>query len=84
LGVEIQTPLNSVYHCPSFDRLPGYYNFYPEGSAYAYNIGGAESGSTPIAGIYIWSGLGLAGHAVPFRYTYDIEGFVGVGPPPIR
>jgi prepilin-type processing-associated H-X9-DG protein/prepilin-type N-terminal cleavage/methylation domain-containing protein len=92
LGIQVPVPVNSVYHCPAYDRLPGYYDeVAPLGGAYAYNINGAGwlsaiGAAEPVT----LSGLGLAGHAVPFMYNalgYWQGGHYvrsGVGPPPIR
>jgi prepilin-type processing-associated H-X9-DG protein len=69
-----QPPHNSLYHCPSYDRLPNVvYNFLPLGGAYAYNWSGAVQ---PIDSIY--SGFGLAGQAVPMHEPPNPT------PPPIR
>ena len=81
-GSQYPHPVNSVYHCPAFDRLPGLYDV-NAGSwgAYGYNVSGvAAVASTDYATTY--SGLGLAGHAVPFDYNH--VWFDGPGPPPVR
>ncbi len=44
-------PRNSVYHCPSYDRLPGGYNDWPPVGSYGYNAFGCVTitvgGQTP-------------------------------------
>jgi prepilin-type processing-associated H-X9-DG protein/prepilin-type N-terminal cleavage/methylation domain-containing protein len=84
-GVELMQPMNSVYHCPAYDRLPGLYNYYPSGGAYAYNVNGVAT--SPIGGPSTeFSGVGLGGHAIPFNYTFPpVNSPAGnVWPPPIR
>jgi prepilin-type processing-associated H-X9-DG protein/prepilin-type N-terminal cleavage/methylation domain-containing protein len=51
----ITSPLHSVYHCPSYDRLPGAYEA-PGLGGYSYNAVGAASGTSI-------PGLGLAFNA---------------------
>jgi|SRR5579859_4751724 len=78
-------PVNSVYHCPSYDRLPGFYSTAPDSfGAYAYNVSGvaiAHPNTGPDTTM-TYSGLGLAGQAEPFYYPGS--GVVAPGPPPIR
>jgi prepilin-type N-terminal cleavage/methylation domain-containing protein/prepilin-type processing-associated H-X9-DG protein len=59
-GVAVQKPINSVYHCPSYDRLPGWYTSMAAGwGPYGYNMGGVGTVSFGVTTIV--SGLGLAG-----------------------
>jgi prepilin-type N-terminal cleavage/methylation domain-containing protein len=73
--------INSVYHCPAYDRLPSLYDT-TAGSwgAYAYNVTGVGMVSSDAKVTY--SGLGLAGQAAPFDYNRSFSD--GSGPPPIR
>jgi prepilin-type N-terminal cleavage/methylation domain-containing protein len=72
-------PVNSIYHCPGFDRLPGLYGPNPnDADAYAYNVTGVGWNMEPDS-MTTWSGLGLAGHAVAFHYPVP-----GPLPQPIR
>lgn len=78
VGVAIQKPVHSVYHCPSYDRLPGWYNNMPGGFApYGYNMGGV--GTTSFGATAIISGLGLAGRAGMYQSSAVDPRF-----PPIR
>lgn len=84
-AVQIPEPINSVYRCPSYDRLPGLYDPWACGRAYGYNIEGVGFGNGHMGGPTptIYSGLGLAGHAAPF--WWEVRAFPGrPGPPPIR
>ena len=77
-GVYVQRPINSVYHCPSYDRLPGWYDGMPVGFvAYGYNINGIGLGN--FGTMATFSGLGLAGRAGTFRNDSLNSAF-----PPIR
>jgi prepilin-type N-terminal cleavage/methylation domain-containing protein/prepilin-type processing-associated H-X9-DG protein len=82
VAVQELRPINSVYRCPSYDRLPGWYDWtIPLQSAYVYNVSGLhmdDAGSS----LLTFSGFGLAGHAVRFRY--DPWQLAYPGPPPIR
>jgi prepilin-type processing-associated H-X9-DG protein/prepilin-type N-terminal cleavage/methylation domain-containing protein len=74
-------PINSIYHCPAFDRLPSLYDtIVGSWGAYAYNVSGV--GGVTSDGNVTYSGLGLGGHAVPFDYNRVL--FDGYTPPPIR
>ena len=78
-GVFVQRPINSVYHCPSYDRLPGWYNGMPVGFvAYGYNINGIGLGA--LGATATFSGLGLAARAG----TYPNNDLLNPAFPPIR
>jgi prepilin-type N-terminal cleavage/methylation domain-containing protein/prepilin-type processing-associated H-X9-DG protein len=77
-GVAVQKPLNSVYHCPSYDRLPGWYTSMPAGwGPYGYNMGGLGAVSFDVTANL--SGLGLAGRAGTYKSGLLYNDF-----PPIR
>lgn len=59
-------PRNSVYHCPSYDRLPGCYADFPLPGSYGYNEEGASGGDYGLGG-HLSAALGGVGPLPPTR-----------------
>jgi len=69
----ITSPLHSVYHCPSYDRLPGAYDD-PGNGSYSYNVLGVSPPGRGPTGIF-GQGLGLALNAanLPVREAQVLQ-----------
>lgn len=64
----ITSPRHTVYHCPSYDRLPGAYDR-PTLGCYSYNSYGVASGTTLIPGL----GLGPNEDGSPIREAQVLQ-----------
>ncbi len=69
---RVTPPLHSVYHCPSYDRLPGVYGFATVGS-YSYNRWGVSAYGPGGADVVPGLGLGLNADDSPIREAQVLQ-----------
>jgi prepilin-type N-terminal cleavage/methylation domain-containing protein/prepilin-type processing-associated H-X9-DG protein len=68
LAIPNPAPRRSVWHCPSYDRLPAIYVALPyRWGSYGYNVNGAVYAQNGLA----YSGFGLGGQPVPNTIEYS-------------